>query len=253
MNLRLLLSLGFGFLVGCGSRVEIEDGGGGEAGSNNGGANPQGGADIGGSNPQGGAPNGPNGPGNGGAPNGPGNGGAPNGPNGPGNGGAPNTTTGEPQCSGFGDMCTECVAEACPADWCGCANSMDCLALFSCTDGCNGDEACNQMCITQHQDGVSAAILVSACAGGPCDASCPQGGDELDPCEECLYQSCDDEMNACLAVPACLDLWDCLKACAQLDLTCQQNCYASFGAGVAPLQAVVDCATAVCDPVCGDN
>lgn len=228
----------------CSRSVEVEDGEGGSAGA----------PDSSGSF-SGGAPSGPNGPGNGGAPSGP------NGPNGPGAGGAPDTsgpgqgptTTGEPICQDFGTPCTECVSVACPAEWCGCANNMDCLALFSCVDGCNGDEACNQTCLTMHQDGASAAILVSACAGGPCDASCPQGGDELEPCEQCLYQGCDDEMNACLAEPDCLDLWDCLKTCPQLDLPCQQGCYDDFGDGVEPLQAVIDCSQSTCDGVCGDD
>ncbi len=155
-------------------------------------------------------------------------------------------------CSGFGDACTECVSFECPDHWCACAATSDCPELFACTNACGNDEACNQQCLVDHQPGISAAFLVSSCAGGPCAASCPQGGETLDPCSECIFQSCDDEMNACLVEPDCLDLWNCLGECPQLGLSCQQDCYDTFSDGVDELELVLDCTVAACNPQCGD-
>jgi hypothetical protein len=110
------------------------------------------------------------------------------------------------------------------------------------------DQTCVQTCLSTYPDGISDAVLVGGCAADPCGPSCPMAGDDLSPCEECLYTSCSDEMNACLSNPECTLLWQCFGGCAQFDLVCQQSCYDMHGGGVMDLQAVFMCA----DPACGD-
>jgi hypothetical protein len=126
----------------------------------------------------------------------------------------------------------------------------DCLALFPCAADCNGDQACNQQCLSTHEAGASAALLVASCSGGPCATSCPNGGEQAGPCEECLYQQCEDITNSCFAEPACFGLWNCLKACPDADLECQNGCYNTHEQGIDELQAVIDCAGSTCDSSC---
>jgi hypothetical protein len=221
-------------LLACGSDVTIEPFGGRGGGVVDGGATTDGGASAAGASPNGGSTSTSN-PGVGGSGAGPGTGGE---------GGAVQV------CADFDTECTQCVAEACPADWCGCTENMECLAIFGCFDTCQGDPDCNQGCFQEHQDGASAAILVSSCAGGPCAAACPEGGDPLEPCGECILQSCADETNACFATPPCYELWICLIECADLDLTCQQGCYDDFGDGARTLEGVLDCTVVECPEVC---
>jgi len=246
--------LAFFVLLGpaCGGDVTVLDGG--EGGASDGDSTGKGPNNV--SAGAGAASNGVGGAPNGSGPNGSGpNGSGPNGSGGSSGQGASASGSGGGQqvCADFGTACSACVAEACPSDWCACTATFDCPQLFGCTDDCNGDPDCNQQCLEDHQGGISAAFLVSSCAGGPCAGSCPQGGEPLEPCAECLFQSCDDEMNACLVEPDCMPLWDCLKECAQLDLSCQDACYDTFGDGVDELETVFDCATASCLPSCGDD
>ena len=104
--------------------------------------------------------------------------------------------------------------------------------------------------MTAYPDGISAALLVSGCAGTTCEAACGWGDPDFDPCAECVYTDCAAEMNACLAMPACSQLYDCLDACPPLDLACQQGCYQSYGGGVPALQALLECADASCQSLC---
>jgi hypothetical protein len=57
-------------------------------------------------------------------------------------------------------------------------------------------------------------------------------------------------MNACLAEPECLMLFNCISGCPQLDLACQQACYDDHGAGVPTLQDLLMCSQSACDDVC---
>ncbi len=158
--------------------------------------------------------------------------------------------TGITTCPGYGDMCTECAAASCPDVWCGCRNDPECIALFGCWNQCtSGDQGCIQMCMTAHQAGVSAALLVSDCAGTTCSGSC-QGGQPQKPCTVCLLDNCSTAMNACFADAECLPLFQCLSACPKQSLACQQGCYAAHGAGVPTLQSVLDCSNAQCAMIC---
>ena len=157
------------------------------------------------------------------------------------------SSSGGPFCPGAGDSCTNCAATTCPSEWCACAGEADCVPLLDCWDACQ-TEACFQTCMTDHPGGVSTAVVLNSCASSVCPG-CQQGWEPLDPCTECIFTSCDEAMNACYAMPACIGLWTCLGECSPLNLSCQQGCYNSFGAGVSTLQTALECADSQC-PSC---
>ncbi len=153
-------------------------------------------------------------------------------------------------CAPLGDPCTGCISQNCAGDWCDCQGNPECLTLFNCFGACNNDEACNQACMTQHQSGISNVLLVSGCAGTVCDSSCAWGDDEFTECQECIYQDCASEMNACLAAPDCTKLWDCFQGCPPLALSCNQQCYNDFPKGVATLETLLQCTVVACEDPC---
>ena len=153
-------------------------------------------------------------------------------------------------CDGFGDPCTSCASTGCPDTWCQCANNPECLALFGCYQQCMGDEGCQQDCLTEHEDGISDVVLVSGCAGTVCQGSCNFGNPEFNDCQDCIYNDCATEMNACIASPDCAALWGCLNDCPNLEVTCQQQCYDDFGDGAPTLEVALMCVTSQCGSVC---
>jgi hypothetical protein len=167
-------------------------------------------------------------------------------------GGGSTTTTGVgggPVCPPFGDACTNCASQACPATYCNCYDNPECFALFQCTGSCGGGPDCQQMCLQAHPNGISDALLLGDCAGTTCGASCGWG-QPATPCEKCILSDCESEMNACLSVPSCFQLWQCLNDCPPLSVVCQQGCYQANGDGTMLLQALLDCATMTCAPSC---
>ena len=160
------------------------------------------------------------------------------------------TGTGTMTCPPFMDACTNCASLNCPEIWCGCVNNPDCLGLFQCFAGCMQDETCEQGCLTTYENGISAAALVSGCAGTTCSSVCSWGNPGFDPCEECIYTDCASEMNACLATPDCSLLYQCLTACDPLQLTCQQQCYLDYPGGVQLLETALQCIAGQCQMEC---
>jgi hypothetical protein len=126
---------------------------------------------------------------------------------------------------------------------------QECLDIIACSNNC-GDEACSSACMSKHPDGISKAVLFGDCAATVCEASCPGSGNQLSPCELCLYSDCSSAMNTCLSQPVCLDLWNCLASCSNLDLACQKGCYNQHAGGVAPLQALFQCSEQSCSGAC---
>ena len=133
--------------------------------------------------------------------------------------------------------------------YCNCYNDPQCLAILSCEGKCGGNPNCDQGCLSMHPAGISEAYLLSDCAGALCAAQCP-GNNPVDPCTKCILTDCPAAMNACLAQPECLALYNCLKACGNANLMCQQACYQAHGAGVPTLQAVLNCTTTTCKQDC---
>ena len=157
-------------------------------------------------------------------------------------GGSPET------CVNFGDPCTSCASVACPGLYCACSENPECFALSSCLSGC-ADEPCRQACRTDHEAGISDLYLLSGCAAESCAAECPSSK-PVDECTTCVLDTCPDTYNACLADAECVALYQCLTSCGNLDLSCQQGCYAQHGAGTVKLQALLECDVEPCGPVC---
>jgi hypothetical protein len=126
---------------------------------------------------------------------------------------------------------------------------MDCIPLIECTNACKADEACKQGCLTAHPSGISQAVLLGDCASTTCNAACPNSGPPLSMCTKCEVTSCAAETDACLAAPECQALYKCIAGCPQLDLMCQQQCYADHGAGIPTLQPLLMCTKNSC-PAC---
>jgi hypothetical protein len=152
-------------------------------------------------------------------------------------------------CPSLGDQCSECISFSCADAWCECFENPECFDLLECTNACNGDEACEQACLTAHQGGISDVYGISDCAAEQCQGPC-DGGEDLEPCAECLVESCEDELNACLGDPDCLALYDCLSGCEPIQLSCQKQCYMDHGAGTPKLEDLFDCAAVECDGTC---
>lgn len=142
------------------------------------------------------------------------------------------------------------MSVSCADIYCGCTENQTCLDFLSCVNPCNGDPACNSDCLASYADGISDAYLLIDCAGTTCNGSCDSGTD-IPPCTECALETCEDEMNACFSTPSCLQLYDCLTGCPNLDLACQQACYDTYGDGVGVLQTALECIVVNCPDVCG--
>ncbi|MDI3282005.1 hypothetical protein [Polyangium sp. 15x6] len=95
-------------------------------------------------------------------------------------------------------------------------------------------------------NGAADVYALSSCGGTACPNECP-GSEPLDPCSQCMVETCDDELNGCLANAACITLYNCLDGCGDLDLTCQQGCYQDHGAGVPKLELLLQCTQTNCD------
>lgn len=72
-----------------------------------------------------------------------------------------------------------------------------------------------------------------------------------DPCGACLADNCSTEDAACGGNPVCLDLIDCIVACPEDDETCVEDCAAAHEAGVADLNAYLECLNSQCSVECG--
>jgi hypothetical protein len=109
---------------------------------------------------------------------------------------------------------------------------------------------CLDGCYQKHAAGFSDASLLTDCAATTCQAACPGANQPLTPCNSCILQSCDKEMNACVGDGNCLQLYQCLTSCGQLDLTCQDNCYKKYPGSIMTLQALLQCTQNDCSNPC---
>lgn len=215
--------------AGCGDDEALFDDGGGSGGQ---GASASGGAGGGAA---------------GGATGGDGAGGQ--GTGGDGAGGQSTGGAGGGTCFALGDACTECELANCPTEYCDCFQNDECVALAQCAITCPpGDVECYQPCWTASPGGISDAALLTHCAGTVCAASCP-GFVPLEPCQECLYTSCDAEMNACMSNPDCTALLLCLDACTAPG--CENQCYNEHPGGLADAGPVGTCLQSACAAQCG--
>lgn len=156
-----------------------------------------------------------------------------------------------PACVDFGDACTACERTACEASFCECYGNVDCGLYADCTFACaDWDWECYQACNTAHPNGISDAVLLNDCAADSCEAECAGYPlIELTPCQQCTYESCETQMNSCLANPACTELVFCINDCFG-DTSCQESCYATHPGGVTDMGPVGQCAINSCAAEC---
>lgn len=161
------------------------------------------------------------------------------------------TATGMMGCQGLGDPCTDCSAQQCHDLYCGCYDDAVCGALVACAQGCApNDTACSQACLTANESAISKAALLSDCAAISCSGLCP-GATQLVPCEKCAAQSCEAQLNACVANPECTALVECVLACPQGDDFCAGGCYFDHSDGQDDATALQDCTSNACPGQCG--
>jgi VDE lipocalin domain len=157
---------------------------------------------------------------------------------------------GNPGCPGLGDPCTDCMAIQCSPAYCACYGNQDCSELYQCFGTCApNDAACQQACYTDHEDGISDATLFGHCAATTCDAAC-EFGSELTPCQVCLYDDCEPEMNQCIANPDCTAIFACFQGCDPGDPGCPMACFMQYPDGSDDAQSVSQCAQTICAPAC---
>ena len=220
------------------SSAGVASGGAGAEGGAGSGASASSAALAGGAGP-GGAGQGGSGAGQGGA----GQGGA--GQGGAGQGGS----GGVPVCEPVGGTCAQCLYDTCNEAFCDCAGEPECLDLLFCLEVCApADVACRKECYTAHESGISAAALLGDCGAGSCQGDCPITL-ELDACEECLYSSCETQMNTCVANPECYEILACISQCAPIDVGCPGVCVGLHPFGAGDAGAVSQCVDTSC-PAC---
>jgi hypothetical protein len=153
-------------------------------------------------------------------------------------------------CVDLGEPCTACELNSCTDVYCECYGSTSCGLLADCIYNCPvGDTACHQGCATQYPDGITDGALLAHCAATNCPAECP-GWQPLTDCQLCLYQSCEPQMNLCIANADCTAMLYCIDACGS-DATCTNGCYAMYPNGLNEAYAVGICSQANCLPSCG--
>lgn len=156
------------------------------------------------------------------------------------------SSTGMPLCDAFPGQCSQCVANECGQTWCSCTENQECITLLGCFGNCMTEE-CYQECMAAHPDGAADAFNVLACPS--CTDLCG-GAQPADPCTQCLYTDCEEELNACVGEPDCVPLWNCLIECPQGGLTCQNNCYDAFPDGIQTLETMFNCTSNECVGEC---
>jgi hypothetical protein len=146
------------------------------------------------------------------------------------------------------DACTACELSACPERYCPCYGDPECVSLAACTATCSErDPACLQACWSAHPSAIATGALLVDCAAKDCAAECP-GYQPIGACLECLYGGCPSEMNACISVVECTDLFVCLGACTTP--TCQSACYQQHPDGTGPIGPVGNCLQERCATAC---
>lgn len=154
------------------------------------------------------------------------------------------------QCAPLGDACTACLSTTCEDLYCGCTGEPQCGALVDCLAACpSEDEACTQGCLTAHEAGISAGFLLNDCGARSCATECPDSK-AAPPCQICLFTSCADDLNRCLANPECSAIIQCIAECPSGDMLCQQGCGLAHTAGIPDARAVGTCSDASCAAQC---
>ena len=155
-------------------------------------------------------------------------------------------------CEAVPTDCGTCLYTMCQDLYCECYGNQECVdLLFTCLSQCAaGDTMCSQDCAAQYPGGVSDAALLGGCSDQNCAVDCPMSGIVVNECTECLFTSCDTEMNACFENPECVAILDCAQQCPAGDGQCPQDCAFMYPGGLQPALGVFNCANANCDMQC---
>lgn len=135
-----------------------------------------------------------------------------------------------------GGDCASC--ETCVA-YCGCASPdtfADCVA--ACPTGSGGGGAEDAASDASGGSGTGG----SGGSGGKGGSDGGSGGPGT--CTPCLEENCPNELQTCVDSQDCVALYDCFLACT--DQACQDQCAATYPAGVSALNALFTCMQAMC-------
>jgi hypothetical protein len=152
-------------------------------------------------------------------------------------------------CAKPGNACGDCLFDQCNPAYCECADEPACLGLIECIQKCPPMmPGCAAACYEKNATGYAEFTLAASCAGTLCLPSCP-GADQVKPCDLCLAQKCEMQLENCIGNSQCLQLIDCMKTCAG-DKPCEQQCAQTYPNGALVAQAVYTCAAAGCGNEC---
>ncbi len=167
------------------------------------------------------------------------------------NSGGSSSDGGGATCVDFGDACSACEVSACEQSFCECYGNADCALYASCVLACDlTDGACLQDCNTQYPDGITDVVLLNDCAANACADECSEYPLlALTDCQQCTYESCEPQMNACLANPDCANVLFCVDECAG-DMQCFEGCYAKYPGGLTDAAEVGACNKDNCLSTC---
>jgi hypothetical protein len=152
-------------------------------------------------------------------------------------------------CAPLPDACTPCLFNQCNTLYCECFDNPACLGLALCFQQCGpGNPGCQQTCVENNSDGITDAFLLGDCGNASC-GSCP-AFPPLTPCSECLFQSCETQMNDCLADAQCSAAVTCVEQCGGPTPQCIAQCNPQDPNSQLLAADVVQCGGPACSNVC---
>ena len=111
-----------------------------------------------------------------------------------------------------GQVCQDCMQQACCQELSNCTSGSECFALRSCFDSCGQDTSCKDACLAKHPAGAEDVTALDDCHQSQCDNHCngwpvcESGFVTFKPaCSNCLGGLCCSEYTACFAEEACRD------------------------------------------------
>lgn len=164
-------------------------------------------------------------------------------------GGSAGSGGGGPTCVKPAEACGGCLYEQCQVAYCECNDEPECFGLIGCIQQCPPNMPdCVTGCYAANSAGFAEFSIASSCASTLCAPSCP-GSDQVKPCDLCLAQKCEIQLEACLSGAECFPLIDCRNGCMG-NMMCEQKCDMMFPAGQQLVQALFVCASMGCAGSC---
>ncbi len=152
-------------------------------------------------------------------------------------------------CAKPGEMCGDCLYDQCQAAYCDCTSESACTNIIACIKGCSPMMPdCAGGCFATFATGFAEFTIASSCVATLCAPSCP-GSDQVKPCDLCLAQKCETQMESCLANTQCFPLINCREQCAG-NMMCEKQCDMTYPTGLPLVQDLFKCAVADCPNSC---